>query len=486
MRRFFNAYNLMAILLILWIIFFRFSLLSLIENLLKPSQILSISILVYFLIVNTVKFILFIKKNKLKPKLLERKIPFFLIIIFGVLNYYNSHFLYVNMLSVMIFILGFYCILLQFYEIKMNSHSIFTILIVFALLPITNHLNGLFGFPLRYNISEIVESILSILPIKLISLQTILIIENRVTNIDIGCSGMNSIWGGSLAFLILSWIENVRISLRWFISGVIFLFLIILGNIIRTICLVLLYTVFNAKDLANIIHYPLGIILFVFPLLILFYLFRYTPFFRKCSVDLKVYNYNISKLYYIVLCFIILLGINSLRPPIVNSHSVYFNTIQNADKIKLKPLTFSEGEKELFTTYPIESYSKYRFEYEGLKGSFLLVETKNWKTHHNPKDCLRGNGFKIDSLNTRLIGECWPVSFATLNEGMYSSCFWFQSKECLTNDFSERIWKHFSSKEKHWVLVSILFDKSIDLYNEQNLHFIHWLKSNVGQILSKE
>lgn len=483
-----NTWNILlfCILLISWTVLFKDSLRILFENIIKPSQIIHLLLISLFLLLIAVKNINEIRCQSIKLAPLIRSYVFVAMIFLILFHYLNNEFLYVNILSVIMFIIGIFLISLMFMRVRITSSSILTLFILLFLLPVTSHLNGLFGFPLRHNIALIVEKLFSILPFDFVSHETVLIIENRVASIDIACSGMNSIWGAALAFLILSWIQSIRISFKWIASFVLFLFLILTGNIIRTTVLVFLYTVLNAKELADAIHFPLGILIFIIPLLVTFYLFQFTAFFCNCKNSKRVIDYKRSPIYSIILLIVVFIGILFVKSPQVNSHFLTFKDIKETSEILLERLPLTEGEKKLYTTYPVKSYSKYRFKYNNVEGSFLLVETNSWKAHHNPKDCIQGNGFKIDSLETKFIDENRSLSFTTLNDEQYSSCFWFQSGKTVTDDFSKRIWKHFTSTEKHWILVSVLFDKSIDLYNKQNLHFVHWLIGNVSQTLAKD
>lgn len=473
-------------LLVLWTVLFKAPLQILFHNLIKPSQSIHLIFIIGFLFLIIIKNIQKFKSQCIEIAPLKRDYAFVLMIILVSFHYLNSAYLYVNILSVMFFIVGVYLIILMFSRIAVTSSSLLTLFILLFLLPITSHLNGLFGFPLRSNIALVVEKVFSLLPFDFISKETVLIVENRVASIDIACSGMNSIWGASLAFLILSWIESVKISFRWAISFLMFLCIIIVGNVIRVSILVFLYTVLNAKDLADAVHFPLGLLIFVIPLFLIFYLFRFSYFFNNNKESYRILIIKRSPIYAVILASLFVIGIFAVKSPQINSHKLTFKELKENGDIFLEPLSLSEGEKELYSTYSVESYSKYRFKYNNLNGSFLLVETKSWKTHHNPKDCIQGNGFKIDSLETKFIDQNRSLSFTSLNDEMYSSCFWFQSEKSVTDDFSKRIWKHFSSKEKHWVLASVLFEKSIDIYNEENLHFIHWLMENVCQTLTKD
>ncbi len=136
--------------------------------------------------------------------------------------------------------------------------------------------------------------LLGFFPIALNSQETILIIENKVANINTPCSGISGIWAAALIFFLLSWIENKKLSFQWFLCVGIFLFTIILGNIIRITILVLLYTVFEVHSLADAIHQPLGIILFFLPILLLYYLFRHTSIIPQKEKTVQRANYRQS------------------------------------------------------------------------------------------------------------------------------------------------------------------------------------------------
>lgn len=54
-----------------------------------------------------------------------------------------------------------------------------------------------------------------------IGLDTILILENGVSQIDLPCSGVKSLWTGLLFLLAATWLERRPLNLRWLLTGLV-------------------------------------------------------------------------------------------------------------------------------------------------------------------------------------------------------------------------------------------------------------------------
>lgn len=131
---------------------------------------------------------------------------------------------------------------------------------ILATLPFGEHLQTFVGYPLRILTARIVRAGLRAAGMQPIAIDTILILENGISKIDLPCSGVRSLWTGMLFFLTATWIEQRPLNLRWMGAITIFVGLLLLANTARIAVLVIVDQVLNLHFIAEMIHAPLGIL----------------------------------------------------------------------------------------------------------------------------------------------------------------------------------------------------------------------------------
>jgi exosortase O len=310
--------------------------------------------------------------------------------------------------------------------------------------------------------AESVRNILSQFNLNGIAKETIITIENRSADVSEACSGLNGIWTSWLFYFALSWIENKKITVYWILNFVFLNLLIYSCNLFRIFILVLLETVFNLHDIAEIVHVPMGIAGFVFSCFICWYLFSYFPENKKethekvrmnelTGVKPEMHKYYLAS--FTLLSVLIPLTIlpASARQQI---HNFDFRWSLALPAIEIG---LSEGEKSAFLKDG-SAGRKYRFSKGEIYGTILLVSSRGWRGHHPPQLCTQANGFVIESSETRLIDSEFPVQFLSLKNTKTRSCFWFQSAELITQDHSSRVWAGLRNNTSEWIMVSVLFD----------------------------
>jgi hypothetical protein len=66
---------------------------------------------------------------------------------------------------------------------------------------------------------------------------------------------------------------------------------------------------------------------------------------------------------------------------------------------------------------------------------------------------------------------------------LFSAAYWFQSLDQTTDDYGARMWADLSPQRQRWVLVTVLFDQSLDLRTEQIQAFFLALHEGVQRSL---
>ena len=87
--------------------------------------------------------------------------------------------------------------------------------------------------------------------------------ENGVSQVDLPCSGVKSLWTGALFLIAATWIERRPLNLRWLGVAGIFGGLLLAANLARVAVLVLVGQVAGWPLAAEMIHVPLGVLGFV-------------------------------------------------------------------------------------------------------------------------------------------------------------------------------------------------------------------------------
>jgi hypothetical protein len=79
-------------------------------------------------------------------------------------------------------------------------------------------------------------------------------------------------------------------------------------------------------------------------------------------------------------------------------------------------------------------------------------------------------GLSLDDSRTHLVTPTLPVRLVALGDGdqraLLSAGYWFQAAGRTTDDYATRIWADLAPRRQRWVLVSVLFDGTVDPHDE--------------------
>jgi len=387
-------------------------------------------------------------------------------------------------------------------------------LLLVGTLPFGEHLQTFVGYPLRIATAALVRDGLAAAGVGAIGIDTILVLENGVSQVDLPCSGVKSLWTGMLFLLAATWIERRPLDRRWLGVAAAMAALLFAANFLRVALLVLAGQVAGWPRLAEMLHVPLGVLGFVaacgaaarwlrgsqdrpaqaqvdarrvnprapnwqaprgardasplrgFPPLER----EGLPSARRCGAATELLRQSlrvppIPALLAVVLLLNLLYAPRSLAGLQAAPPAWDFPAGLAARPLPLKP-----DEVEWLTRDGAESAGRFDFRWRGLRGSMTLVTSATWRAHHRPERCFEVYGLTLDDTRAHLVRPDFPLRVVALGDGrrrlgartVLSAAYWFQSPTRTTDDFGTRIWADLSPRRDRWVMVSILFDGVVD------------------------
>jgi exosortase O len=350
-------------------------------------------------------------------------------------------------------------------------------LLLIGALPFGEHLQTFVGYPVRIATARIIQEGLQAMGVYSVGVDTILVFESGLAQVDIPCSGIKSLWTGMLFLIAATWIERSSINLRWFGIAAMMGMLLFAANVARVAVLVFVGPVAGWEMVAELIHVPLGVLAFG------------------------------------VVCGVVLLLIRTQKPsdfqipPItVSSHPESENTFEGMKRPGwLAPLLAVgiAGMALLYTPrpYPVmaqaaidwvfpsemlvqvdplspellawvtrdgaEFADRWDFAWQDnaghIKGSLIFLTSNTWRGQHRPERCFEVQGIMVESSQTIFFGDEFTAQMVLVSGGpqQATALYWLQTGQRATHDFATRIWSDLSSERQPWVLVTLLLD---DIY----------------------
>jgi exosortase O len=345
-------------------------------------------------------------------------------------------------------------------------------LLLIGVLPFGDHLETFIGYPMRLATAWIVQNGFSILGIHSVGVDTILILESGLAQVDIPCSGVKSLWTGMLFLIAATWLEGRSVNLRWL--GIVWLVggMLFVANVARVAVLVVVDTLAGWGILAELIHVPLGVLAFSGVCGIAVLLVRSQPQLAgipfadplnilggESSVEKK------RPVWLAPLLAVLIAGMALLyqpRPQPVAAQAA----VQWVFPSELQVHTDSLS-PELFawlTQDGVVFADRWQFnwgaEESSLSGDLMFITSDNWRGQHKPERCFEVQGQKVESVQTVMVAEDFSLRVLRLSRGplQVSALYWLQTGNRVTDDFATRIWSDLGREKPHWVLVTILLD----------------------------
>ena len=339
---------------------------------------------------------------------------------------------------------------------------------VVGILPFGDHMQTVVGYPMRILTAAMVRDGLAMTGVASMGVDTILILENGISQIDLPCSGVKSLWTGALFLLAATWIERRPLNRRWMLVAVFFSGILFITNFARIAILVVVGQVLGSRLFAEIVHIPLGVLGFVVACAVGLGLLRWIdphPNFGLHDQAPSPKRLGVTWLSPALVCIILGMGLVYTPRPQTGLAELppawEFPAELVTQLMSLKP-----DEIELLTRDGADSAERLRFEWRGMTGSMILITSRTWQAHHQPERCFTVYELAVNDTHTFLPASDFPIRLVSLSDktrpDTLSAAYWFQSANRVTDDYSERIWQDLWSSHQRWVLVSILFDNVRD------------------------
>ncbi|MEM7331002.1 MAG: exosortase O [Chloroflexota bacterium] len=426
------------------------------------------------------------------PKL--RPFPLSLIIGASISYLLIERFLNINTLSATLFGLGTYGLIGLWLEPEKWRKGVPVALLFIATLPFGEHMQTFIGYPMRILTAQIVQKGLLAAGVASVGIDTILVFENGVSHIDLPCSGVRSLWTGGVFLLAATWLENRRMNAWWWATAVLFVVALFLANLSRVGLLIITGEVMGWRFLAEMIHVPLGILGFVVACSLAIGLLRLQNKFQTQS-DTSQKSQTVAQSRADVLSkkqLMILIGmlaffalIYTPRPQTGLTH--HTESWQFTEGLEIENLPLTAVENEWLTKDGAESAERYRFRMGDLSGSMILISSKTWRAHHRPERCFEVYGLTLNDSSTHLVSHSQPIRMVSLGNGpkqdLYTASYWFQSDTQTTDDYGTRIWSDLALERDRWVLVSIVFDATVDPNSDEVTAFYETMHATVDNYL---
>jgi exosortase O len=341
-------------------------------------------------------------------------------------------------------------------------------LLLIGVLPFGDHLQTFVGYPMRIATAGIVRDGLAAAGVHSVGVDTILVFENGISQVDVPCSGVKSLWTGMLFLLAATWIQRRPLNGRWLLLVMLFAGLLFLANLARVAVLVVVGQVAGMEVLARMLHVPLGVLGFVGACAAAaFLLARFSG--RPTAVDAGPRGpAQITPSRWLTPALlgsvVVMVLVYSPRP--IDAAGPAQVAWQFPTGLAVQPLPLTSREQAWLTRDGAEAAERWQFGWRGLSGSMILVTSRTWRAHHRPERCFEVYGLSLDDTRTHLVSAEFPLRFVALGDGqdtgLLSASYWFQSAERTTDDYGTRMWSDLSPQRERWVLVSILFDGVVD------------------------
>jgi exosortase O len=384
-----------------------------------------------------------------------------------------ERFLDINTLSASLFGLATYGLLGLWLEPRRWRQGLLAALLLIATLPFGEHMQTFIGYPVRILTASTVRDGLAAAGVTSVSMDTILVLENGVSQVDLPCSGVKSLWTGMLFLLAATWIERRALNLRWALTALAFATLLLAANLARVGILVVVGQVAGWRLAAEMLHVPLGVLGFATACAVAAALVRRQP----APGDEPPGQAVPAPPGQAVpapprpVWLAPLLGVAILAMALVYAPHPQTGLAQPPPdwefpaELVTTPMPLKPDEVAWLTRGGAESADRRHFTWRGASGSMILITSTTWRAQHRPERCFEVYGLSLEDSRPYLVAPDLPVRLVLLSDRarmQVSAAYWFQSAGRTTDDYATRIWADLAPQRERWVLVSILFDNVRD------------------------
>lgn len=346
------------------------------------------------------------------------------------------------------------------------SKALSVVLLLAIAVPFYLEFSSGLGFGLRLLTAALVEQTLTNLGINAISSHDIIRTENAIAHIDIPCSGLKSLWVGSLFFLIVLIKLNGRLSWPVGWKYLAFILLLLSANTFRVLILTLLTVVYDQPQMAETFHLPLGILGFGISCSVAVLMLRQTKTSLPVLTPTRVSNQ-------VATTFLLLIILLTGWQIVISVHNTTFTAQQKIMPLSLppqfhpQPVPLTTGEQQYFARSAQTIAQKWRWIFKDYTGSVLIVQSLDFNMFHAPELCIAANGITVDAMTTVWITPALQVRLLSLNKGQLTGIYWLQSGNETTDSFGERYWRYFWLQEKNWRMIAFMINQPYPIESNQ-------------------
>lgn len=342
-------------------------------------------------------------------------------------------------------------------------------LLLVGALPFGEHMETFIGYPIRLITARAVGEGLAALGAPSLGVETILVFENGFAQVDNPCSGVKSLWTGLLFLVAATWIERRQIDARWLFTAGLFGAMLLAANLLRVAILVAVGQVLGWRLFAEMLHVPLGVIGFLAACVAGLVLLRRfcRPAEEPDSGPNAVNPADPVRPVWLApaLGIALVLLAMSYSPSPEKAHSASLDW-SFPEELTVVNWPLSPTELSWLSSDGVVEARRYRFRWDELEGSMLLVASDDWRAQHRPERCFTVYGLEVQSSQPALAEKDFALRLLSLGapggETLYSAAYWLQSASQTTEDYATRIWDDLSPQPQSWVLVTVLFDRPVD------------------------
>ena len=370
-------------------------------------------------------------------------------------------------LTVLLFILGTYGLYGLFTQANVWQKNLPIAGLLAGILPFNTQFNNGLGLPARVMTAQIVEQLLSTLHVGAISSYDIIVLENGIAHVDVPCSGIKTLLVGTLFLLAATWLEGRKLSLKWLAICATNFLILVSANASRVAVLVLVAQVWQQPTYAEILHVPLGIVGLVCACFLSWLMLQKVPKLpatQQIDFDSQrdaeiLKNQPLAKPG-LIAAVAVLAAISQLYH--VESDKLAIAPLKFPQQIVSEAIPLNPSEQKFFGNYPDTQTQKKRFVSGNLRGSMLTVASTSWQTYHAPELCFVASGIPVNRIEKKQLTPAVTARWLSLKDNQLSATYWLQSSQQTTDNFLSRIRSDITHKNHTWVLVSILFDSSVN------------------------
>jgi len=385
-------------------------------------------------------------------------------------------------IPVLLFVLGSYGWLGLHLDARVWRRRLAVATAIACIFPFGVQFSTGLGFPIRILTAHAIAWIFQHLQIAALSSEDIIILDTGLARVDLPCSGLKSLWTGTLFLLAATWLEGRQIGKRWLLVCETTVGLLVIANIARVLTLVFVLEVFQQPVIAQALHVPLGVLGFVTVCAIAWLLLRWVPHQSgKLSANPPAASSPVGLRIVGLSAIACLLLLTLIPSPTADSRLIALTRIPLPATMQTEAIALNSFEQEFFASHPNASVEKQQFEFQGLKGDLLLVASSSWQAHHSPELCLISSGFAVSQMQQQQFTPDVVGRWMSIDGDRQSALYWFQSPQRTTDDFLDRIWGEVSRQDSAWVLVSILFDTSESPDRPEVRSLVDVLHSSIAQ-----